>query len=280
MPTTPDTELRKILKSNLTVAKIIDEWRSKWQITNKWSLAEIDELINDMKSEEANIRFQAVVVCSRAAEQIQLMIDKIEKFEKRSTPKSSIIINDNNNNEDENAKQDELYFEKKNLLRESNIKSKYKLSIKTSSSKKSSISSASSTNSKENFQQQKETYMHFYDLFFPDRLFQSIESLLQDANSKVKLGAAISIFTILRKFQRPYLQKFQLVKDKAQIVLYEYIKSFNNNDRFAAAKCLACDLICHKDIVHILLFNYFNSDEQATREQITQLLANLSVLNV
>lgn len=43
-------------------------------------MAEIDELIKDMKDPQANIRFQAVVVCSRAVEQIQIIINKLSKF--------------------------------------------------------------------------------------------------------------------------------------------------------------------------------------------------------
>ncbi|CAF0950950.1 unnamed protein product [Brachionus calyciflorus] len=74
---TPDTELRKILKSNFTVAKILDEWRHRWETNNKWTLAEVEQLINDMKSDQANIRFQAVVICSRAIERMQLLIDKL-----------------------------------------------------------------------------------------------------------------------------------------------------------------------------------------------------------
>ena len=40
-------------------------------------MAEIDELIKDMKDPQANIRFQAVVICSRAVERMQLLIDKV-----------------------------------------------------------------------------------------------------------------------------------------------------------------------------------------------------------
>jgi hypothetical protein len=42
-------------------------------------MAEVDELIKDMKDPQANIRFQAVVVCSRAVEQIHIFINKISK---------------------------------------------------------------------------------------------------------------------------------------------------------------------------------------------------------
>ena len=63
LPITPDTQLRKILKSNQTVAKVVEEWRRRWQAGNRWNLAEIEDLISDMHHDHANIRFQAVVVC-------------------------------------------------------------------------------------------------------------------------------------------------------------------------------------------------------------------------
>ena len=43
-------------------------------------MAEIEELITDMKDTQPNIRFQAVVVCSRAVEQIQILINKFSNF--------------------------------------------------------------------------------------------------------------------------------------------------------------------------------------------------------
>lgn len=83
MPTTPDSQLKRIAKSNLTVAKIVDEWRKKWQTTSHWTIAEIEELIMDMNDESPNIRFQAVVICTRAVERIQVMIDKLRAYDKK-----------------------------------------------------------------------------------------------------------------------------------------------------------------------------------------------------
>ena len=58
--------------------KKIKEWRRRWQIGSRWNVAEIDELIKDMKDIHANIRFQAVVVCSRAAEFVNQSKPKIK----------------------------------------------------------------------------------------------------------------------------------------------------------------------------------------------------------
>ena len=43
-------------------------------------MAEIEELITDMNDPSPNIRFQAIVICSRAVEQIQIMIHKLSMF--------------------------------------------------------------------------------------------------------------------------------------------------------------------------------------------------------
>lgn len=125
-----------------------------------------------MHHDHANIRFQAVVVCSRAAEQIQLMLIKLETYNKRKNS----LISETLAEADEN--------EKRELLR-------------------SAISMAS-----------VKTNPLFNDSFFPEKLFESIENLLKDTNDKVKLAASIAIFSIMRKFIRPYTQKYQLSKDK------------------------------------------------------------------
>ncbi len=83
LPTTSDTQLKKVAKQNLTVARIVDEWRRKWQTTSRWTMAEIDELIADMGDESASVRFQAVVVCTRAVEQVQLMVEKVREYDRK-----------------------------------------------------------------------------------------------------------------------------------------------------------------------------------------------------
>jgi hypothetical protein len=80
LPITPDVAIRKIVKDNLTVGSIIKEWRSKWQTSNRWTLAEVDQLISDMENENGGVRFQAVVVCSRAVERIQTIVDKLSNI--------------------------------------------------------------------------------------------------------------------------------------------------------------------------------------------------------
>lgn len=79
MKMTPDTHLKNLIKSNKTLSKIIEDWRKRWLTGSKWTMAELDQLINDMKNNSANVRYQAVVVCSRAVEQLGLMVEKISK---------------------------------------------------------------------------------------------------------------------------------------------------------------------------------------------------------
>jgi hypothetical protein len=72
LPTTPDATLNKLVKSNSTVAYIVEEWRRKWQVGSRWQCAEVDDLLKDLKDIHANVRFQALVVCARAAEYASL----------------------------------------------------------------------------------------------------------------------------------------------------------------------------------------------------------------
>lgn len=52
-------------------------WRKKWQTSSRWSQVDIDELLADLKDEAAHVRFQALVVCSRAIENRQQLRSKL-----------------------------------------------------------------------------------------------------------------------------------------------------------------------------------------------------------
>ena len=68
------------------------EWRKRWTNGAKWTLAEVDELISDMGHKQASVRFQAVVVCARAAENIQEMLVKISNLKNKKIPKMRSTI--------------------------------------------------------------------------------------------------------------------------------------------------------------------------------------------
>ena len=104
----------------------------------------------------------------------------------------------------------------------------------------------------------------------PEKLFVAIECLLDDTNDKVRLAAAITIYTVERNKKAPK------AKEKAEAILRETMDSTNLADKYAAAQCLASDGICEYKIILTLLQNYFSSNERITREQMTKLLSNLS----
>ncbi|RNA40141.1 HEAT repeat-containing 4 isoform X1 [Brachionus plicatilis] len=236
---TPDTELRKALKSNFTVAKIVQEWRHKWQTSNRWTLAEIEELIRDMKNDEANVRFQAVVI-SNGSYYFSYLI-RSSNFSQKHPKK---------------YKSEELGEEFKDLYKQRS---------------ELTFGKASSLNQKQQ--------MYLNDIIFSEKLFETIENLLNDSNFKVKLAAAIGIFVIMKKFARPYTQKYQLCKDKAERVLRDAMKTLGTTDKYTAALCLGKDGFIDETIIGILLTNYFESNEQYTKEQVTQCLSDLSSHN-
>lgn len=74
---------RVAVLTELILVSIGIEWRKRWQTTSRWTLAEIEDLIEDMQNESANIRFQAIVICTRAVEQIQTMINKLRQYDRK-----------------------------------------------------------------------------------------------------------------------------------------------------------------------------------------------------
>lgn len=113
-------------------------------------------------------------------------------------------------------------------------------------------------------------------LIYSANLFETIESLLEDTNDKVKLASAIAIFIILRHFKRPINERIQESKSKAEKLLRDILNGHNHADKYTSAQCLAIDGYCEEKILHILLKNYFDSNEQYTKEQVTKTLAELS----
>lgn len=181
MPITPDITLRRVARDNLTVNKIIKEWRSKWMTSNRWTLADIDQLITDMKNENAGVRFQAVVVCSRAVERIQALIDKLAQWRKKTTKKEI---------PDEFGLVEYQYFTRR-------------------------LEETAPNNN----------LLYINELLFSDKLLECIEVLLHDHNAKVKLASAITIFTIFKKFIKPLIERYQVLKDKVNLNFVEDVDS-------------------------------------------------------
>ena len=51
-------------------------------------------------------------------------------------------------------------------------------------------------------------------------------------------------------------------------------------ENYIAAQSLAIDGYCEPEIIEVLLRNYFTSDEQVTKEQVSKILSDLSANNV
>ena len=189
-----------------------------------------------MKNDNSSVRFQAVVVCSRAVEQIQKIVEKLAMMRIKKTesdiPEEFDFI--------------DYKFYTKNLNE-----------------------SAPDNN-----------LIYVNELLFSEKLLETIETLLQDTNNKVRLAAAITIFTIFRKFLKPLVENYQLLKNKAESILRLSMESFSLGDKFASSQCLAMDGYNEKKVIEILLINYFKSKDQVTKEQVTFSLAHLSTHSV
>lgn len=161
-----------------------------------------------------------------------------------------------------------------------NDKSNATFSTEKSSKKSSSLATISNKTKIKRFISINYNDNDTDNLIYSTNLFETIESLLNDINQKVKLAAAIAIFIIVRNFKRPMLEKIQISKDNAEKILRNILNGHNNADKYTAAQCLSIDGICEEMILRILLKNYFDSTEQYTKEQVTKTLSDLSTDNV
>ncbi|CAF0875266.1 unnamed protein product [Rotaria sordida] len=182
MPTTPDSRLHQILKSNTTISRIIEEWRRKWQVGSQWLDADVEELYQDLHDIHPHIRFTAIVVCSRAAQYLT----------------------------------------------------------------------------------QKEIDLGLKVHLLPEKLLQSIESLLNDSQERVRTAAAIALVTLHR------------FSPQVENILRSCVANGNPDDKLTAAQCLASLSYSTSDVIHELLKNYFDAEDELTREQLILALAKLS----
>ncbi|XP_033098379.1 HEAT repeat-containing protein 4-like isoform X2 [Anneissia japonica] len=63
----PDPITMKQHRSNVTLIRVVDEWRNKWHLGNKWYDSSIDELERDMSDINEHVRLQAIATIARAA---------------------------------------------------------------------------------------------------------------------------------------------------------------------------------------------------------------------
>ncbi|XP_033633184.1 HEAT repeat-containing protein 4-like isoform X2 [Asterias rubens] len=63
----PDPSEEKQHKQNYALVRLIDEWRTKWHLGNKWYDSTIDELVRDMSDIHEHVRLQAIATIAKAA---------------------------------------------------------------------------------------------------------------------------------------------------------------------------------------------------------------------
>ncbi|CAF4082736.1 unnamed protein product [Rotaria sp. Silwood2] len=111
---------------------------------------------------------------------------------------------------------------------------------------------------------QKEIDLGLKVHLLPEKLLQSIESLLNDSQEHVRTAAAIALVTLHR------------FSSKVEDILRSCVANGNPDDKLTAAQCLASLNYSTSDVIHELLKNYFDAEDELTREQLILALAKLS----
>ncbi|XP_064629976.1 HEAT repeat-containing protein 4-like isoform X2 [Lineus longissimus] len=184
-----DPSTRKKARSNLSLVKIIDDWRGKWFLNQRFADATTSDLIRDMGDIHSHIRLKAIMTVARAADY-------------RPPPEMGINL----------EKTDEIDFIEQ----------------------------------------------------LPDRLVKAIRCLLTDDHPRVRLAAAITLFTI----KKPH--------PKAEELLRTALRSNSTVDRWAASQCLAHCGVCDSEVAGELINQLMTSEDAIRHEQATHLLALLS----
>ncbi|CAF0775110.1 unnamed protein product [Didymodactylos carnosus] len=99
----------------------------------------------------------------------------------------------------------------------------------------------------------------------PEKLLVALECLLQDTVERVRTASAIALLTLDRYSQ------------DAEDILRVCLQTGSPLDKLAASECLADYGITTSDVIHELLKNYFEADDELTREQIILYLVKLSL---
>lgn len=116
----------------------------------------------------------------------------------------------------------------------------------------------------------------------PEKLLRSIESLLNDSLERIRSAAAIALVTLNRFSPQVFILinifVFRIIFSSSQVeeILRLCIIQGNPEDRLTAALCLASVNLTTSDIITELLKNYFNAEDELTREQLILSLAKTS----
>lgn len=101
----------------------------------------------------------------------------------------------------------------------------------------------------------------------PEKLFVALECLLDDKVDRVKLAAAITLFSLNRPCE------------KARQCLQQALKSESSVDRWAAAQCLAHDGLCNSLVVGEIVQQLLETEDTIKHEKAIYLLGKLSIFS-
>eukprot|EP00105_Crassostrea_gigas_P033364 XP_011456724.1 PREDICTED: HEAT repeat-containing protein 4 isoform X2 [Crassostrea gigas] len=101
----------------------------------------------------------------------------------------------------------------------------------------------------------------------PEKLFVALECLLDDKVDRVKLAAAITLFSLNRPCE------------KARQCLQHALKSESSVDRWAAAQCLAHDGLCNSLVVGEIVQQLLETEDTIKHEKAIYLLGKLSIFS-
>ncbi|XP_071828590.1 HEAT repeat-containing protein 4-like isoform X2 [Apostichopus japonicus] len=187
-------------RENPALVRLVDEWRSKWNLSNKWYDSSVEDLERDLKDLNEHVRLQAVATIARASTY-------------RPAPEPGIPVKD--------------------------------------------------TISRFRRQRSDQTANDSQGIL-PETLVKSIEGALHDSSHRVRVTAAITLYTLSRP------------NEEAKALLNNIIRTGTPPERWAAAQCLAHAGVCDSYVVGELVNQLFSSEDIVKHEQCVTHLSKLS----
>ncbi|NP_001171770.1 HEAT repeat-containing protein 4-like [Saccoglossus kowalevskii] len=193
-----DVSTVKKARENPSLLKIVDGWRSKWNLGNRWHDSSIEDLVRDMSDIHDHVRLGAIATIARAA-----------TF--RPPPDPGIKLHGSRN---EVQEKDEKTLALHGVL--------------------------------------------------PDKLLACVEKALYDTASRVRITAAIALYTL------------NTPSTEATRILNKVLRDGDSPERWAASQCLAHAGVCDSFVVGELIQQIFTTDDMVQYEQAMSLLCKLS----
>ncbi|XP_022098321.1 HEAT repeat-containing protein 4-like isoform X2 [Acanthaster planci] len=198
----PDQSELRQYKQNQTLLTLVDEWRTKWHLGNRWYDSSIDDLVRDMSDIHEHVRLQAIATIAKAATY-------------RPPAEPGVPIKST--------------FAQKALA---------------------AMNQRKTTGDSEGM--------------LPDALLQCVEKALGDSSARVRVTAAIALYTL----NKP--------NEEARKILNEVMRTGSEPERWAASQCLAHAGVCDSYVVGELIQQLLASQDVIKHERCMALLAKLS----